>query len=518
MKRYFIGFMTALLVSCAFSPSLSVSAEKPLVIAFRGDAAILDPHARGETVTLSIQSHIYERLLYFDMNLKMIPQLAESWKNINDLTWEFKLKKGVKFQNGEPFNASSAKFSLERAKTWAKSQFKGFVPNYKEIVVVDEHTFRFICQNPEPELPLMLTEISMVPEKYFKDHDDMFLSRNACGAGPYKLVEWVKDDHIKLAYNPNWHGGKVDFEEVLIRPIPDDAARVAGLLSGEIDVCWAVSIPDIPRVERNPRTYIKRCPSQRIIYLMLDVYTDKGGPAPKMQPGLPSGAPNPFKDIRVRRAVAHSINLEEIIKYVMDGSAYPASQVLSNFAPDYNPNIKRPAYDPKLAKKLLAEAGYPNGFVSNFDVTNDAYINDVQVAEAIAAQLGKIGIRMKVISQPKAVFFPKIERFESPIFLIGWGSLSWGITVDTRYNPSRSNRGRFYDPVLERRIKEANREMDPEKRKKLRWEVMRDATETYYCIPLYYQENVNGYSSRVEGNCRVTEYILAQELKKAKTR
>jgi peptide/nickel transport system substrate-binding protein len=387
-----------------------LSAEKPLIIAFRGDAATMDPHARAETTTLAIQGNIYERLIDLDLDLNLAPKLAETWKLIDDHTWEFKLKRGVKFQNGEPFNAAAVKFSLVRAKTWKKSQFKRYLPDYKEILIVDDDTLRIITKNPEPELPLMISNINMAPPKFFQSHDPGYLATHACGTGAYKLVEWVKDDHFKLTANEDWHGGTVDFKEVIIRPIPNDATRVAALISGEIDACWAVSIPDISRIESDPNTYIKRCPSQRIIYLMLDVYTKKGGPGPEMQPGIPAGAPNPYRDIRVRKAVAHAINVDEIIQYVMNGSAYPATQVLTNFAPDFNPNIKRTAYDPELAKKLLAEAGFADGFVTNFDTPNDRYINDSQVAEAIAGQLKKVGINLKVVAQPKSVYFAKIKK------------------------------------------------------------------------------------------------------------
>jgi peptide/nickel transport system substrate-binding protein len=293
------------------------------------------------------------------------------------------------------------------------------------------------------------------------------------------------------------------------------------LITGEIDACWGVSIPDIPRVEKNKNTYVSRVPSQRAIYVICDVFSEKGGPPPKDNPGLPAGKPNPFKDFRVRKAIAHAINAEDIIKFVMEGSAYPASQIISPYAFDYSENIQRPKYDPALAKKLLAEAGYPNGFEANFDTPNDRYVNDQQVAEAIAAQLAKVGIKLKVVATPKAVFFPKVDRFESPFMLVGWGTLSWQGTMNNFFREQKgtygkNNRGRFSDPELEKKMDISNMIMDDAKRRKMRDEIAEKIYATYYVIPLYFQENVFGFTRRIkDGKARIDERLFAHELKKA---
>jgi peptide/nickel transport system substrate-binding protein len=503
-------------------PPIGLAAEKPLIIGFEGDAATLDPHARNETTTTTIQRHVYEQLISLDANLKIQPDLAVSWKLIDDNTWEFKLKKGVKFHNGEPFNAAAAKYSLERCKTHPKSQYKYMVPDFKEIVAADETTLRFVTKDPTPELLIMLESVSMVPPKYFAETEYGKLASTMVGTGPYKFVEWVKDDRITLVRHEGWHRSpRPDWEKVILRPIPENATRVAALITGEIDACWGVSIPDIPRVEKNKNTYLARCQSQRAMYVMGDVYTEKGGPAPNSNPGIPAGKPNPFKDFRVRKAIAHAINVDDIIKFVMEGSAYAATQLNGPYATGHNPNIKQPQYDPALAKKLLAEAGYPNGFEANFDTPNDRYINDQQVAEAIAAQLAKVGIRLKVISTPKAVFFPKVDRFESPFFLAGWGTLSWQGTMNAFFRQAkgsygRTNRGRYHNPELEKKMDIANSIMDDAKRDKLRDAISAEIYSTYYVIPLYFQENVFGFSRKIkDAKARVDERLFAFELKRA---
>jgi peptide/nickel transport system substrate-binding protein len=205
----------------------------------------------------------------------------------------------------------------------------------------------------------------------------------------------------------------------------------------------------------------------------------------------------------------------------MEGSAYPASQIASPYAVNFDKNIQRPKFDLELAKKLLAEAGYANGFECNFDTPNDRYVNDQQVAEAIAAQLAKVGVRLKVIATPKAVYFPKMDRYESPFFLVGWGALSWQGTFDTMFRGKRGsygviNRGRFYDPELEKKMDIANGVMDDAKREKLRNEISEKIYSTYYVIPLYYQENVFGFTRRIkDGKARVDERLFAFQLKRA---
>jgi len=519
LKKILFLFFLILSVFLSFSAQAQTPSDT-LVIAFRGDASTLDPHGRHEGTTLSIQGHFFDRLVRLDKNLNIIPDLAESWKLINDTTWEFKLRKGIVFHNGEKFTSQSAKFSIERAKTHPKSQMKASVPDYSEIMPVDDYTLRFVTKVPQPETLMMLSLIYMVPEQYYSEKEDSYVALNPVGSGAYRFVKWIKDDHIEMMANKDWYREPPDFKKVIIRPIPEDATRVAALISGEIDVCWGVSIPDIPRVENNEGTYLSRVPSQRVIYLQFDVHSDQGGEAPDGQPGIPAGEPNPFKDIRVRKAVAHAINVEEIIQFVMEGSAYPATNMISSYVFGFNPEIKRPEYNSDKALALLKEAGYPNGFETVFDATNDRYINDQQVAEAITGQLTKVGMNVHLNAIPKAVFFPKLDRYESPMALVGWGNLSWATTMNTFYRKKqgpfgRNNRGRFLNEAMEKKIDEASSTMDDKTREAMYKDIMAEAISSYYLLPLYYQENVNGYSKRVKGEARVDEFLFAQDIKRA---
>ena len=218
-RRFVLGLTAAVLVLGLLLPQAAL-AEKPLVIAFRGDAATLDPHGRNETTTFAIQAHFYDRLVKRNPAMEYVPDLAESWKIVNDLTWEFKLRPGLKFINGEPINSEAAKYSLIRARTWKKSQWKHMVPDYKEIKIIDDLTFQIITNQPTPETLILLNSIFIVPPKHFSTTDEAVLAREPVGSGAYKFIEWVKDDHVKAVANPNWHGGAIDFKDLLIRPIP----------------------------------------------------------------------------------------------------------------------------------------------------------------------------------------------------------------------------------------------------------------------------------------------------------
>lgn len=252
----------------------------------------------------------------------------------------------------------------------------------------------------------------------------------------------------------------------------------------------------------------------RVIYLMFDVHNTKGGPAPNFQPGLPKGASNPFKNPKVRQAIAHAVNVEEIIEYVMEGGGYPATELIPAFVEGYNPKIKRAEFNPKLARKLLADAGYPNGFTANFDAPNDRYINDKLVAEAIAGQLLEVNINLNTITQPKAVFFPKVKAYKSPMFMAGWADESWAATMNRFFRVKtnkfgRNNRGRLNRPDLEKKIDTAEATLNAKKKIQLRQEVGAEFYGLNYILPLYYQENVMGVAKHVDAVVRQDEHIHA---------
>ena len=521
-KGILLGLVVHVILLGMFLPGSGFADEKPMVIAYRGDATTMDPHGRTESTNTMILNHLFSKLVTLGPNNEVEPELAKSWKNVDPNTWEFYLHEGLKFTNGEPVTAAAAKYSLERALNHPKSQYAYMVPDYKELVAVDDHTFRLVLKVPNPEVLFMIQGINIVPPKYYQENDDIYVATHPVGAGPYKFVKWVKDEYLEIVRNDDWPLKKPDFKRVLFKPIPEDATRLAALLSGEIDVCANVPISDIPRIVEYEKTSVVRCRSQRVIYIMFDVYTKEGGPAPEKQPGIPAGKPNPFRDIRVRKAVAHAINVDELIQHVMERSAYPATQLIGSHVNGYNPDIQQPKFDRELSRKLLKEAGYPNGFEADFDAPNNRYINDGLMAEAIAGQLEEVGIKLNVLAVPKAVFFPKIGRYESPMYLAGWSSPSFQASYDKYVRVKtkkygRNNRGRLNDPELERMLDAANATPDMELRTKRRQACSMRVHEHYYILPLYFQETVTGVSSRIKSDiCRFNEQVHAYDFNLAK--
>jgi len=502
-----------------FAATFAGQAEaRELVIAFRGDAATLDPHLRSENTTWNFQSHIFDYLFNYDADGEIRPHLATSLERVNDTTWLLHLRQGVKFHNGEPFNAKAAAYSLTRAKIHPRSQMAYWLASVDQIEAVDEYTVRLTTVGPRPLLLMDLTQsIMMVPPQYIEEVGDAEFERRPVGTGAYKFVEWVRDQHLILEVNPDWwgwEGREPAITRVVMRPIPEAATRVAALLTGEVHVAESITIEDLPRVEMSPDHYVARVPSQRVIYLTMDYWREKGSH------GMGPNEPNPFMDPRVRRAVAHAINVDDIVQYVMGGAAYPANQFIHPNAYGYNPNIVRPEYNPEKARELLAEAGYPNGFTVRLDAPNDRYINDAEIAQAIAGQLRQVGINVNVNLMPRAEFFPRIDRGDFTMYLAGWGSINISSILNSQLrcrDPERglghANRIRFCSPAFDTLVSTADITFDDEERLELYHEAIRLALEDYVVwVPIHYEEIVMGIDARFQMKPRFDEMIYAYEV------
>lgn len=521
-----IQLSVTLFFSAAFFLVLpsGVNAAKKFVIAFQGDAATLDGQGRNETTTISIQNHIYDQLVFQGIDGNLEPGLAVSWKPLSDIKWRIKLRRGVRFHDGVPFTAQVAADSLIRAsgKTFKKSQMKHYAKWLNTIDVIDDHTLEIDTGKPWPSLPAELARISMVPIHYIKKVGDAKFARNPIGTGAYKFVEWVKDDHIDFVANENYWKGAPKIKNVRIRPVPVNAARSAGLLSGEIDLAWGVAPVDAKKLGDDKRLKVYRTVTSRTIYLTFDHWRKEGGPYKKNgtnSVGIPEGKPNPFLKLKVRQAVAHGVNVPELLKTVMHRSGKPATQLNPPFAYGYNKKIKRLPYDPAKAKRLLAEAGFPGGFKTRLDCSNDRYINDGPMCQAIAGMLGRIGIKVAPNPRPKAVFFKRMSRGDFSMFMAGWGTDLVGPTFFTVFHTQqlkkgfgRINRGHYSNPKVDVLMKKAAVVMDEEQRSQMwqkAWEiVMGDIA----FLPLYQQEVLIATQKNVILTPRFNEWVLAQEI------
>lgn len=426
--RLLAASVAALVVT---SPAL---AENVLRWTSQGDALTIDPHSQNEGPTIAMNGQIYESLVTRDADLKLQPELAESWEAGPD-GWTFKLRKGVKFHDGADFTAEDVVFSFERAKHEA-SDFKEQAKNVTSVEVIDDHTVKLKTDGPNPILPNQLTSIyimdkgwseanNVVAPQDFKAKEENYAVRNANGTGPFTLVSREPDEKTVLARNKAWWGeGKFpgNIDKIEYRPISNAATRVAALLSGEVDFVLDPPLQDLKRIEGTDGLGVKTVAQIRSIFFGMDQGVEK------LRSSDAEG--NPFKNAKVREAFNLAIDKEAIKRVVMEGLSFPTGMITSpgvlGNTPENDPSY---GFDTAKAKALLAEAGYPDGFSIQLDCPNNRYNNDEKICQAAVAMLAKIGIKVKLDAIPKAQHFPKIQKRESDFYMLGWGVP----TLDSHY-------------------------------------------------------------------------------------
>ncbi len=412
-KRNIVLFVfIIMLLSLSFLPA-AANDGKTLVVALGSDSLTFDPLNYDEEVTNEINLHIFETLVFHDGDLSIMPGLAESWEQVEDTVWNFHLRQGVKFSNGNDFNADDVVYTINRAKTWEKSNYKGDTSAINEAKKIDDYTVEITTNFPYSILPANLKSLMMMDKESSENEDPIKLAQNPVGTGKYILLDYVREDHVDLIANENYWGEKPEIKSVRFRPISNPATRTAALLSGEVDLAVDISNRDVDQIKASQNAMVLEAPSLRLIYLNLDGWSDQNK-------GLePQDA---FHDVRVRQAIYHAIDEDTIIKNIMNNNAYSAT----NFIPDgYNGSragIERLAYDPEKAMALLKEAGMENKIVVTLDAPNDRYVNDAQIAEAVAGYLEKVGITVNLNLQPKSLFFDYVapDKYNTSLSLAGW--------------------------------------------------------------------------------------------------
>src|SRR5213592_2004416 len=483
-----------------------------VVIAQGVDPTTLDIMNQQESPASIIAAHIFETLWERDPNLKIIPALAtEMPKLVAPTTWEVKLRKGVKFHNGEDFNAESAKFSIERVKDPKLRASSNFKP-VESVEIVDPYTIRVHTNKPWPTFLTVMTfaQASMYPPKAYKDKQPADISRQPIGTGPYKFVRWAKDEEIVLEANDAWWRGAPKIKTVVFRPIPDDAVRVAALQNGEIDV--AVNIPPhlANPIANHPRLFLTTAPSIRTIQLMFQ--THNFDEKTHQVTGVYEG---PTKDKRVRQAIQYALDVDEIIKGVLDGKAMRVATMLPSMHFGFDPALKPIKQDLAKARKLLAEAGYPNGLEITLNGPQGRYVRDKEVAEAAAGQLTKAGIRTTLRTFEFVNYLNSMVYVHKagPVWLIGWGQGMMdaeGIYVPLFHTGSLLSN--YHNPDFDGMVDQAQTMMDEKKRLALFHQINKLWIEDAAAAPLYQQLDLYGASKRITWKARSDERIKATEM------
>ncbi len=488
-----------LIAACAGFAGAATAAG--ISIAMAAEVTSIDPHYHVLTPNLNISEHIFDTLVGRDETQQLKPALALSWRPIDDSTWEFRLRPGVKFHDGSDFSAEDVKFSIERPATVKNSPgaFTIYTRAIKSIQVVDPLTIRLRTDGPYPLIPTDLSSLAIVSAKAAANAgtEEFNSGKAAVGTGPFKFTRWARGDRIELARNDAYWGPKSPWESATFRLIPNDPARVAALLSGSVQVVENLPTADMARLRANRDFALHRSISHRLIYLHLDSSRDKA-PFIFDNEGKPLDK-NPLKDARVRRAISKAVNRDAIRDRVMEGAAQPTGQLMAEGFFGYTPKLRPEPFDPDGAKKLLAEAGYPNGFAVTLHAPNDRYVNDEQVAQAIAQMLSRAGIRTRVETMPSSVYFSRATKLEFSLMFLGWGADTGEAssplkallaTFDRERGMGTTNRGRYSNPAMDKLLAEALATVDDGRRARLLQEATEAAIGDLGVIPLYHQINV----------------------------
>ena len=486
-------------IASALALHLGVSAEaaNTLKWASQGDALTYDPQGQNESPTNAAMRQIYEPLLGRGVDMEKRPALATSWRVINPTTWEFNLRQGVKFHDGTPFTADDVAFSFARAKM-DSSDFKNVLTSVSEARVIDDHTVHIITTGPNPILPDQITTIFIMSKDWAEKHnvvkpqdyankEETYAVRNANGTGPYKVKLREPDVRSVLERNKDWWGwseyeGNID--EVIYTPIQNKATRVAALLSGELDFLLDPPLQDLNRLARTPGIKLMKVAQVRTIFLGMDQGSKE------LRSSNIKGK-NPFADKRVRQAMYQAIDIETIKDKVMRGLSVPAGIVTAPGVHGYTKALdERLPYDTDASRKLLADAGYADGFSVTLDCPNNRYNNDEAICQAVTAMLAKVGIQVNLNAQPKSLHFPKIKKRETDFYMLGWGVP----TLDSHYvfgglvkhgaNWAGIN---YNNPKIDEMIDALEVEVDLVKRDAMIAEVWQTIKDDIIYLPLHHQ-------------------------------
>jgi peptide/nickel transport system substrate-binding protein len=415
----------AVLVLVAVAGLATGAGAVTLRVGNQGDALSMDPHSLNESLQISVNENVYEPLVTRGRDFKLAPALATDWKQTSPTVWRFNLRKGVQFHDGTPFTADDVIFSYERAKSDG-SDMKSYVGQIKEIKKLNDHQIDIVTNAPFPILPELFTHFDIMSKKWCETNNatkpvdrrkgiENAASFRANGTGPFRLRE--RQPNVRTTYVRNGnYWGKIDgnVDEVIFNVIGNDATRVAALISGEIDVMEPVPVQDVERLKTASGLKVLQGPELRIIFLGMDQKRDE------LLFSNVKGK-NPFKDKRVRQAFYQAIDIEGIKRSVMRGASTPTAQMIAPQINGYPADLaKRLPYDTEAAKKLLTEAGYPNGFEVAMNCPNDRYVNDGPICQAIAANLARIGVKIKLEVETKGTYFPKVLRRDTSFYMLGW--------------------------------------------------------------------------------------------------
>jgi len=493
--------LSALLAAAVMTAAVAAPSQaQTLRWAAQNDILTMDPHSQNHATTNAILMHAYEGLTRYNATYQVEPALATKWTYISPTQVRFELRKGVKFHDGAPFTADDVVFSFGRIRQ-PQGTMQIYVSGISEIKKIDDHTVEMILAGPNPLLLKNIIDFRIMSRAWaeknnsakvqdYKAKEENFASRNVMGTGSYKITGWTPEQRVTMTINSGWwdkHTGNV--KDVIYTPIKSDPTRVAALLSGDVDMLTDLPTQDVARLRQDTKLKVVDGPEVRTIYFAPDVGS------PELKYSNIKGR-NPFADKRVRQALSMAIDREAIKRNIMRGLSIPAGLMVAPGVNGNSPDIDVPAkVDADAAKKLLAEAGYPDGFEVRMNCPNNRYVNDEEICQAVVAMWARIGVKAQLMAENMATFSVKFQNFDSSLYLLGWGVATYDAQymiqslvrtkssgADGNYNFSRIS-----DPVVDRLTDAMKTETDVAKRNAMIKEALVRIKDEVLLIPIHHQ-------------------------------
>jgi peptide/nickel transport system substrate-binding protein len=522
----------------AFAAALPSGAEaQTLRIAMAAEPTAADPHHYAAAPNSTLHDHVFESLVELDGRMRAQPSLALSWERRDDRTWVFRLRDGVKFHNGADFSSADVVFSFCRILNNENELAVSYSATVRRIARVEPegpNAVVIATRDPEPLLPSDISTLRIITRSLVPERAIAYDAATSCGGqgpwpqlaqfndgsaafgtGPFRLRSFGRSGVTELARHDGYWGDRPAWAAVRLQPVTAAGPRLAGLLAGDHDVVEAPATGDIPRLRENANIRLAVAPTTRLIFLQLD----QREPAPFVNGG--NGA-NPLRDDRVRQALSMAVDRNAIAQRIMDGLAVPAAQFLPDGMFGIVPGLPVLPYDPARAAALLAEAGYPSGFTMTLHATNNRYVNDARVAQALAQYFTRIGVRTEVDAMPSNVFFGRRARREFSVPMGGWAASAqetllffryWMVTADRERGLGGSNYSGWSDAEFDRQAVTAQTTMDDAARERLLREASRIGLERMPVLPIHFESAVWAFRRGLRFEGRMDQTTLAQEIR-----
>ncbi len=494
-RRAFLKGLAAGAVTVSASGGLwrtGFSQQGGITAVTNGAVDTMEP-TRFNDPNLQLVGNIFDGLLRRDAQGNLLPALATSFERTAIDQWEFTLRQGVRFHNGNAFDAEDVKFSLERLKE-DFSEFNFFGSMITEVQILDPFKVRVVTDGSVPFFANNMHQIFILDKESSESRSLEDIAQNPIGTGAYRFVDWVQGDFVDLEANEGYWGGAPAVKRVRHQIIEDDSTRFSALVSGDADLVQNLPTQFASRLDGNQSLRVATREGRQLIFFS------------------PRVVDTPFSDLRVRQAVYHALDSQLIIDTALDGFATPGAQIPDSPTVGHNPDIERLPFDPERARQLLRDAGFPDGFDLTVDVLNDQFVNPVSVGESTAQLLQSIGINAQVRARPGSLFFDDPDK---EFFIVGWfdGAFDFGRTAgNLLVTGAFFNDSQYSNPEFDSLIEQANNTLDTGERERLLQRANKLAMDDVALVPLHFEGQVWGVDSGLNFTPRSDSWTLYRDI------